>query len=618
MQRRILLAQLVALLVVLAIVVPAEWSRWQSTADAQNRVFAFATDFNADTTWPLILLLALPFCWLRRAPARKRQSFTHRLLTSLQLTFVGSSETAPNRKSQWILGSIVFCTSLATSIGIANQSVAENSDQLLGDLPPAYHDEYSYLFQAKTLLAGRLSYPSHPDEPRWFDQMHVLNEGQFASRYPLGTGLWIAGFLKAGNPYLGHWLAGALTATFVFCIGRELSGNAAGFLAGMLTALSPAMGLFSNLLLAHQPTVVSLMIFVWMFLSFLRTQQLRHAILAGCGLSFAMLCRPMTAAGIGLPFGIWIAWLLFRLPTEYAKTYRIRALVGLGLPLIIGWTTMGIQNHAVTGNAFQLPYQLYTDIYTPRHMYGFDNVPRGEAIAGDRVLENYDRWAKNLTPSLAAHNVRNRLIASSQWSLGLVPLVIGAMIFVFTRHDSSRWWLIMAAIVSLHVAHVPYWYDGIMNFHYVFESVPLLLLLFARATEVLFQNWSSDDRPRMRGLWMALVASSLLITFVTVEPFWSSSRLDAGVSQLAFPRLKYQRFHDLIERKVTERPAIVVIKPDRADRHIDFVVNDPSLDAEVLYVRYFEEFDVKQLRQSFPTRTCYEFSAYEFKIRPIP
>src|SRR5690606_25994401 len=54
--------------------------------------------------------------------------------------------------------------------------------------PPAYHDEFSYLFQAETYLQGRWWLPSHPRHPEWFDQMHVLNEGHFASRYFPGVG----------------------------------------------------------------------------------------------------------------------------------------------------------------------------------------------------------------------------------------------------------------------------------------------------------------------------------------------------------------------------------------------------------------------------------------------
>ena len=62
------------------------------------------------------------------------------------------------------------------------------------------------------------------------------------------------------------WLATALTAALVFAIGRELSNNGTGLLAGLLVALSPGIELFGNLILAHQPTLVGLGLFQWSFL----------------------------------------------------------------------------------------------------------------------------------------------------------------------------------------------------------------------------------------------------------------------------------------------------------------------------------------------------------------
>ncbi len=200
--------------------------------------------------------------------------------------------------------------SIAASAWIASTEVGAKPAMRFGDLPPAYHDEFSYTLQAKTFLAGRLSFPSDPHLPELFDQMHVLNEGRFASRYFPGVGMWIAPFLAMGHPYWGQWLAGGLAAFFVFWAGRELAGNRVGLAAGLLTALSPGMVLFSNLLLSHEPTMAALALFLFAFVRFMRTGRASDAFWAGCGLSFAMLCRPMTAAGFGLPFGLWFAWRL--------------------------------------------------------------------------------------------------------------------------------------------------------------------------------------------------------------------------------------------------------------------------------------------------------------------
>ena len=302
-----------------------------------------------------------------------------------------------------------------------------------GALPPAYHDEYSYLFQAQTFEAGRLSFPSHPTAARLFDQMHVLNEDYFASRYFPGTGFWIAPFLMLGNPYVGHWLATVIVCVIVFLIGRELSCNGVGLLAGLLAALSPGLVLFGNTLLAHQPTLMGLGLFIY---SFLRMQRLLDeprdaasaesalgivltAGLSGIGLSFAMLCRPMTAAGVGLPFGLWLAWWLARNAQQHRRT-AIRVVAGFAIPLAIGFAIAGVYNANTTGSAFKTPYQLYTELFTPRHMFGFNNVERAQPLITNRTLDNYDQWAENLDSALAIQNVGNRFLASWQWTLGLV------------------------------------------------------------------------------------------------------------------------------------------------------------------------------------------------------
>ena len=76
---------------------------------------------------------------------------------------------------------------------------------------------------------------------------------------------------RSGPSVLGQWLAGGLTAFFVFWAGRELAGNRVAFAAGLLTALSPGMAIFCNLLLSHGPTMAALAVFLFCMLRFMRT-----------------------------------------------------------------------------------------------------------------------------------------------------------------------------------------------------------------------------------------------------------------------------------------------------------------------------------------------------------
>jgi len=629
---RMVFAQLAALAVGLAIVVAGEIPRLRAAIDGGSPLSWFA-DMNVETTPFFLLLLVLPGFWIVRRPLLRRGA------GGIGRFFLGLFHTEGGVQSagrhEWLLATFVAISSVGASAWVAQRPVDNRPGIVFGDLPPAYHDEFSYLFQAKTFLAGHLSFPSHADAPELFDQMHVLNDdGRFASRFFPGTGLWMAPFVAIERPYWGHWLAGGLTAFFMFWAGRELGGNGVGFLAGLLTAMSPGMALFSNLLLAHHPGLVGLTMFLFAFLRMMRTPRWNWAFAAGCGLSFAMLCRPMTAAGFGLPFGIWFAWWLLRRGRSNSESMvassRIRLAVLLSFPIVGGMAFQLVSNHAITGSVWATPYQRYTDIYTPRHIYGFNNVLRGERRLGPKVIENYDRWTENLAPrmwernadgdvvlSLLSRNVWNRLQASLQWSLAIVPLTMGAVFFLINgvgRLD-KRWWLIVAAILALHLAHVPYWYEGIMQWHYVFETGPLWLLLFAGATQQLLQHWRATHRPLMPA-WLALfVGVAWLTAYTSPEPFWSVARIEPKVIELTYSRRMYHDFQKMIESRVEEQSALILVEHDPTLRHIDHVTNDPRLDADVLIGRFREgRTDLAEVQRQFPERALYVFRASTGKL----
>lgn len=628
--RRIVIAQTAALLAALAVVIPTEIEHWRTSQQkGANWFFGIY-----DTTIPLLLLLLLPYFWSVRRPFLLLDSSWWQQLCAWWNDREQTERATRSRRGLLIAMLLIAVTSLLLSHHVFSLPVGDREQYRFGELPPAYHDEFSYLFQAKTYLAGRLSFESHPTAARLFDQMHVVNEGRFASRYFPATGLWIAPWLWLGWPILGHWLAGAATCVLVFGIGRELSNNGIGFVAGMLTALSPGMALFGNLLLAHHPTLVGLFFFAWSFLRWLRRGSIRDVAFAGIGLSWAMLCRPMTAAGFALPFGVvfvvkmWAAVTRSvsegELSTESSSLRpRLRfglllpALLAMALPLVAGFLVLAVHNRAITGSVTTSPYQLFTDLYTPRHVYGFNNVVRGEQHLGPRVLDHYDLWALNLTPTLAWENSKIRLLAAWQWTIGLVPLLAAVVVFLVTGSSRDRrWWLIFAACVSLFVVHVPYWFDGIFHWHYVFETGPLWCLLLAAATDTLARSWLAAERPRMPIWWGLLVAAAVAVNVTDFPPLWFPSKIEAGASEIAFSRLKYQAFDELLKREVRQLPALVLIEADPADRHIDYVVNEPALSSDIIRGRYpVADWPLERIVSEFPNRTVYIFQAKSGELR---
>ena len=632
--RRVLIGFAIGCAISLAIVVPAEIDRWNELTGEPGTAWLF--DMNVDTTPYAVLFILAPVMWVLRQPLIARPP---RLWTRFKKWLGESPRNSPTGNRLAVILAIFFVAFVAAVSCLRVASTPVTADGVaFGALPPAYHDEYSYLFQAQTFEAGQLSFPSHPTVARMFDQMHVLNEGNFASRYFPGNGLWITPFLMLGSPFVGHWLATVIVCVFVFLIGRELSCNGVGLLAGVLAALSPGLVLFGNMLLAHQPTLVGLGLFIY---SFLRMQRLldepREATsagsaqgivlaagLSGIGLAFAMLCRPMTAAGVGLPFGLWLAWWLVRNVRQH-RLAATKVVAGFAIPLAIGFAVAGVYNADTTGSALTTPYHLYTELFTPRHMFGFNNVERAQSLITDRTLEHYDQWAENLDASRAVQNVQNRFVASWQWTLGLVAVVLLGTVFLTGawRNLDGRWWLILAAIFSLHAVHIPYWYDGIFHWHYVFESGILWCLVAAAAAQLLVTYFANAERPWMAAWVGLLLVASVVTNNVAIPPFQGVSRLDVGISQLAFSRVRYFQFQQLLSQRVTELPALVLVRHDPADRHIDYVTNHPSLTEPLLIGRLpadattSEEETATMAAEAFPDRSHFVFDAATGRLDQI-
>ena len=287
----------------------------------------------------------------------------------------------------------------------------------------------------------------------------------------------------------------------------------------------------------------------------------------------------------------------------------------MSLPILAG---IGLQlgyNHTITGKALVSPYQLYTDIYTPRHGYGFNNVVRGEQHLGPKVLNNYDRWAENLTLPLALQKMGTRVVASGRWTLGLVPMVFVVVLLLWNwRRWSGDLKLIVASIVSLHVVHLPYWFEGIMGWHYVFESAPLWAIVLGVVTTDFARSCRETGHGALRWWWAGVLLTSLATAWLTVPPLWPG-RMPVGLIELQFPRQKYARFNELLQERVTGR-AIVFIRPDPDDRHIDYVYNRPQLDSSILRARApASEEELQRAIRLFPDRTPWIFDAASGELR---
>jgi hypothetical protein len=196
-----------------------EVPRWATEEAREESLSGWLCGVEADALPFLPWLLLAPLMWVglgarRRGPA-----------TSLVVRWLNRN----TREPAFDLGAWLA----AILIGITGFAVSYKLNTRVATLPPAYHDEYSYLFQAETYAAGRLWFPSFEPRPELFDQMHVLNKGRFARRYFPGNGMWIVPFLIAGKLHLSGAAAMEMVCFCIFWTGRDLSSNAVGLIAGV-------------------------------------------------------------------------------------------------------------------------------------------------------------------------------------------------------------------------------------------------------------------------------------------------------------------------------------------------------------------------------------------------
>ncbi|HUQ68889.1 MAG TPA: hypothetical protein VM165_05160, partial [Planctomycetaceae bacterium] len=242
-----------------------------------------------------------------------------------------------------------------------------------------------------------------------------------------------------------------------------------------------------------------------------------------------------------------------------------------------------------------------------------------EQHLGPKVLEDYDRWAENLTPPLAWRNTLNRLIISGLWTLDLPLLAITAVLSVLgaiTFRDRSAW--LLASIVSLHAMHWPYWYVGIMGWHYVFETAPLWCLLFGNLSARLIAQWRTDRRVLLPTWWCGLLVIAWLGMFVPLSETWPARWMN-GVVSIRYPRRQHAEFRRWLKQRIGDEPALVLVDAGSQNPHLDLVVNDAGVSGPLLLGRYRPgQTKLDDVARAFPDRVVYVVRWEQRELERIP
>ncbi|MBI5068462.1 MAG: glycosyltransferase family 39 protein [Deltaproteobacteria bacterium] len=438
-------------------------------------------------------------------------------------------------------------------------------------------DEETYLFIARTLLAGRVVNPL-PEDPEFFrNQFVVLGPRGWFGKYPIGQGLVLALGLSSGTLDVLQGLLGGATAWLTWLVGRRTLGPRRALLGLALLALSPHFLLTHATLLSQPAVALSLMGATLAALHWERTGRARHAAACGLLVAFGVLVRPMPGVLLALgPLGL-LARAALRQPRA-----RV-ALLAFGAAASLGVGAVALVNLLQSGSPLRSGYQ---EIHRTSGLLGGSRGATGLSVFGNLWRENFwlFGWPASLLALLAARGGRGR-------------------------------WLLWSPVVAelIYRVLVPKTVVSSTGPTYFLEMVPVLALL---AADGLVRLWTMARRlgeGAARGVALGAVsaAAAAWIFFwpVQVRALARGASARAQVWQ-QLPRQPGQRVLVFSDALVPSRSGLTwAYYPPNPS---------PDLSDEVLFVRWPRTADAEARARDFARRRFPDRAAWRWVTSPEP
>jgi hypothetical protein len=427
---------------------------------------------------------------------------------------------------------------------------------------PNSGDEYCYLYQARTFLAGRLSNPPHPLQP-FFETTNIIErDGHVFSVFPPGWPLLIAAALRLGLPaWTLNPLLSAGLFVLTFRLAQRVSGDhATAALASMTLAASSYFLMTGASYFSH--TACAFFI-VGAMLAMLRMSEgsAAGAVLAGLLAGFAMITRYYTPILCLLPLTL-VLWRERRWRTEY-----VWAAVGALPPLVF----LLVYNHALTGSAL-----LLSKVGVARY---------------DRIWFARGAWHRGAEIMLL------HLADLMYWT----PAALGVAYVAGLRAGrlKSRLGAVGAGFACLVIGLYPYINRGGNQYgpRFYFDGFPLLVVM---AAAVLFGTTRYGDRPRGARRLVYLFFASVLVSVPLAAHQLRTSHAEV-VERLDLTRQ--------VERAHLQHALVFVLTPIGVDHPMpdtDFTRNAIGFDGPVLYALHRGDAD-RQLEDYYADRACYTY-----------
>jgi len=374
---------------------------------------------------------------------------------------------------------------------------------------PHLEDEFANLWQAEVMAKGELVQPSPPFAKSFLVPFVVDYQGVRFGKYPPGWPAALSLAIRVGAPWLANSCLAALSVWLTYRLGTRLAGQGVGLLAAFLLLLSPMFLMLSSGLMSHGLSLALAMGFTlswWDIFSVDgaggRMPRGLPIAVAGTSLGLLGLTRPLTAAGVFLPFMVHAALRGWRGPAGARK-----ALLAVGLLALAIAVLLPLWQWALTGNPLLNPYRLWW----PYDRLGFG--PGVGVTEGGHDLEY--AWI----------NTRFSLRAGQHDLFGwpyLSWLFIPAGLWSARRKPGA--WILFGIAAGLVLVYSAYWIGSwLFGPRYYYEALPGLAVLSAAGISSL-AGWGRAAGWGLR--WRRPLLASLVLLLVTLNAaFYLPARL---------------------------------------------------------------------------------------------
>jgi hypothetical protein len=419
-------------------------------------------------------------------------------------------------------------------------------------------DEMAYLWQAQAISSGDLVLPSPPNPKSFMTPFVVDHNGMRFSKYPPGWSIILSVGIRVG---LRDWvspLLSALSIWLLYLLTKRITSPMTGLLAIFLMFTSPMFWMLSGTFLSHIWSLVLTLGFALAWLDIFSRKE--HAsssgdlgnvphknnlvpfalfvdrpaprwmliLVAGLSLGVLVLTRPMTAAGVGIPFFLHGLVLLVRGDkSTRIQVLTIGMLAGMVVLLLFAW------QFAVTGDLMQNPYTLW---------WKYDKVGFGSDVG---------RWKDGYTPDLGWFNIKYSLNKSQGDLLGWGKLWWLFLPFgIWSLRRKVGGWLTAGIFPGLMLAYVLYWIGSwLYGPRYYFEGLITLTVLSAAGI-----SWLAGNGMRIRkiltGLALVVLVGYNLFTYLP-DRLWEMHGL------YNINRSMLEPFYTVEAQKI--QPALIIV-----------------------------------------------------------